>query len=1497
MASKKKKQKAKKGSTSKTVGSVMVVGGGIAGVQAALDLANSGYYVHLAEHSPAIGGVMAQLDKTFPTNDCSMCILSPKLVECGRHPNIILHTCTELESVTGEQGHFQITLRQKPRFISLDKCTGCGDCAEVCPVSVPSEFDQGLGSRKAIFKPYAQAIPGGYMIEKLDRSPCTNGCPGQVNAHAYVALIAQGKYREAMEVILRTLPFPGVIGRICPHPCETECRRGEVDAPVSICALKRFVADQVDIEELPLPEIEKRDEKVAIIGSGPAGLTAAYFLALDGYEVTVFEALPVAGGMLRVGIPDYRLPPEVLDKEIQAVTRLGVKIELNTALGRDVTVDGLFSESYKAIYLAIGAHKDLRLNIAGEDAEGAIPGVEFLRRVNLGELTKLSGRAVIVGGGDVAIDAARSALRLGAEKVTILYRRTRTEMPARENEVEDALAEGIEIQYLTAPNKIATKEDRVCGIECLRMELGEPDDSGRRRPIPVPGSEFILETEVVIPAIGQEPDGSFLAEEAELELSRRNTIVVDPVTYATSRDGVFAGGDAHTGPGIAIGAVAAGREAAVSISRYLQGEDLRAGREPGEIPQDNFRPIPEDIETRPRVEMPLVAMADRTKSFAEVELGLSEEQARAEAERCFDCMSCCECFECVAACKAEAVDHSMQEMEVKVEVGSIIAAPGFQAFDPSLYETYNYTTFPNVVTSMEFERILSASGPYQGHLVRPSDHKGPKKIAWLQCIGSRDINQCDHGYCSGVCCMYAIKEAVIAKEHSKEALDTAIFFMDMRTYGKDFDRYYNRAEEETGVRFIRSRVHSVERVAGTDDLELTYTTEEGTFETEIFDMVVLSVGMETSAPTLELAEKLGIDLDDDHFAATSSFAPVATSKPGIFVCGAFSGPKDIPYSVMEASAAAASSQAILASARGSLIREKTYEAERSIVDEEPRVGVFVCNCGVNIGGIVDVPAVSDYAKNLPFVVYVGENLFTCSQDTQEIMKEAIEEHRLNRVVVAACTPRTHEPLFQETIREVGLNRFLFEMANIRDQDSWVHQGEPEKATAKAKDLVRMAVAKASLLEPLEEIKVDLTPEALIIGGGVAGMVAALNLADQGFQTYLVEKTEQLGGHALKIKTTWKGEDVVSFVVDLIERIQGHENVEVLTNAEVKDVKGFVGNFVSTVVNGDGAREIAHGVAILATGAQAIEPDEYLYKTSDRVFRWHELEETIEANPAMAKQAKAAVFIQCVGSREPEHPYCSKICCTHSVQSALKLKEINPEMYVYVLYRDLRTYGPREDLYKEARQKGVIFIRYRLDDKPVVEEVIGEDGGKQLQVTVTDHILGRPITIKPDFINLATAIHPTDHEEVARLSKVPLNEDKFFLEAHMKLRPVDFATDGVFVCGLAHYPKPIEESIAQAQAAAGRAATVLSQKFVMVEPIVSAVDQDLCIGCGLCEASCAFSAIQLIKVEGKGYRAENISASCKGCGVCAAACPQQAIDMIHFRDRQIIAAIQAGGATE
>ena len=1467
------------------VGSVLVAGGGIAGIQAALDLANSGFYVHLVEKSPAIGGIMAQLDKTFPTNDCSMCIISPKLVECGQHPNINLLTCAELESVAGEEGNLQATVRQEPRFINLDKCTGCGDCAEVCPVTMSSEFDEGIGPRKATYKPYAQAIPGGYVIDKRDRSPCTNACPNHVNAHGYVALIAQGKYREAMEVILRTLPFPGVIGRICPHPCETACRRAEVDEPISICALKRFVADQVDIDDIPVPEIEKRDEKVAIIGSGPAGLTAAHFLALEGYESTVFESQSVAGGMLRVGIPDYRLPPEVLDKEIGAITRLGVEIKLNTALGRDVTIAGLFKEGYKAIYLAIGAHKDLQLNIPGEDAEGVLSSVDFLHRVNLGELTKLEGAAVIVGGGNVAIDTARSALRLGAEKVTIIYRRTRAEMPAYEYEVEDALAEGIDIQYLTAPQQILTKDNNVIGVQCIKMELGEPDSSGRRRPVPVPGSEFIVETDWMLPAIGQTPESAFLADTSGLEISRWGTIEADPVTFATNAEGVFAGGDAHTGPWVAIGAVAHGREAAISISRYLRGEDMGAGREPVEFPQENFVPIPEDIEAIPRAKQAHIGMAERTGGFAEVELGLSEEQARAEAAKCLNCMSCCECLACVTACQAEAVEHSMQGQEITLDVGSVILAPGAETFDPSLIDTYLYGKHPNVVTSIEFERILSASGPFQGHMIRPSDHKEPQKIAWLQCVGSRNVQHCDNGYCSAVCCMYAIKEAIVANEHSDEPLDTAIFFMDMRTYGKDFEKYYNRAKDDYSVRFVRSRIHSIDP-AENDNLELQYADDSGEIKVEEFDMVVLSVGLQPSKDAVELAQRLDIELNHYNFAETTSFEPVKTSRAGIYVCGAFRDCKDIPISVMEASAAAAAAATPLVEARNTMTTIKELPAERSVAGEDPRVGVFVCNCGINIGGVADVPAVAEYAKTLPKVVFVTDNLFTCSQDTQEKIREAIEENNLNRVVVAACSPRTHEPLFQETIREVGLNPYLFEMANIRDQNTWVHQQDKEAATEKAKDLVRMAVARALLLDPLQPVTLGLHKSALVVGGGVAGMVASLTLADQRFPVDLVEMSDQLGGNARKLRETWKGEEVGEYLEQLVSRVREHKDITVHFNTRVSGNAGFVGNFETTLENVDDPGQkntVQHGVTIVATGGKPFQPTEYLYGEDDRVFTHLDFDERLKENGDVLKNANRAVFIQCVGSREPDRPYCSKVCCTHSMESSLRLKERKPEMDVYILYRDVRTYGFREDLYKEAREKGVFFIRYSLEQKPQVS-----NGDGPLQVQVHDPILDRDVIIPTDLLILAAAILPNEGKEVAASFKISQNAEGFFLEAHAKLRPVDLGSDGLFLCGLAHYPKPIDESIAQAQAAAARAATVLAKDVITLEAVKAVVEPDLCAVCLTCVRTCPYD-VPYIGEEGT---AVIDPAGCRGCGACVAECPGKAISLQHFTDNQLIAKCDA-----
>ncbi len=843
------------------------------------------------------------------------------------------------------------------------------------------------------------------------------------------------------------------------------------------------------------------------------------------------------------------------------------------------------------------------------------------------------------------------------------------------------------------------------------------------------------------------------------------------------------------------------------------------------------------------------------------------------------------CKACEKFCSAGAVKFDDQEKRMTVHVGAIILAPGFQPFDPSKYDTYSYAKLPNVVTSMEFERILSASGPTMGHLARMSDHKEPKKIAWLQCVGSRDMHQCDHPYCSSVCCMYAIKEAVIAKEHSGDDLDCAIFFMDMRTHGKDFERYYDAAREKHGVRFIRSRVHSVEGISGTDDLIIKYATEEGELRQETFDMVVLSVGLETSPEALELARKLDIDLTESQFCRTGSFAPVATSKEGIYVCGAFQGPKDIPQSIIEASSAAARAGALLSSARNTLTKAKEVPEQKDIRGERPRIGVFVCNCGINIGSVVNVPAVRDYAKTLPYVEYVADNLYSCSQDTQETMAEVIKANNLNRIVVAACTPKTHEPLFQETLVNAGLNKYLFEMTNIRNQDAWVHKDSPQEATEKAKDLVRMAVAKVALMDSLPEAALEINQRALVLGGGISGMFAAKALSEQGYQVSLIERAPVLGGQALNLYRTWQGEDIQENLKALLGSVQSDKNIQVHLGAELTQVEGFVGNFKSTFEAGNIKGTIEHGIAVLATGCYEHKPEEYLYGKDPRVLTHQELDRKFIHNDPSLKSIKTAVFIQCVGSREPERPYCSRVCCTHSIESALHLKEMNPDMEVTILYRDIRTYGERELLYRKARQSGVLFIRFSLSQKPKV--TAGKDG---LEVEVMDHVLQRPVLLKADLFALASAIVPYKEQKLAQFFKVPMSEDGFFVEAHAKLGPSQFATDGVFLCGMAHYPKPIDESVAQAQAAASRAVTLLARKTISVSGMVAYVSPAVCSSCGVCVEICPYSAPSFIQKGPHTGKAEINPVLCKGCGLCVASCRSGALNLKGFEEGQIMAMI-------
>ncbi len=996
----------------KKIGSVLVVGAGVAGMQASLDLANSGYYVHLIDKSPTIGGIMSQLDKTFPTNDCAMCIISPKLVEVGRHLNINKLPNSQVETVEGEAGNFKVTLLNQPRYIDLTVCTACGQCRTVCPVSAPNEFNQSLDLREATSMRYPQAIPRGFTIDR------------------------------------------------------------------SIC---------------------------------------------------------------------------------------------------------------------IG-----------------------------------------------------------------------------------------------------------CGM-------------------------------------------------------------------------------------------------------------------------------------------------------------------------------------CEKACLAGAVHYDDQPRRTELSVGSIVLAPGNDIFDPTKLDTYGYANHPNIVTSLEFERILSASGPYRGHLMRPYYREEPKKVAWLQCVGSRNVNKCDNSYCSAVCCMYAIKEAVIAKEHSHSGLDTTIFFMDMRTYGKEFEQYYNRAKEQ-GVRFVRSRIHSVDP-EGESDLRISYVDETGEMQSDVFDMVVLSVGFEVGKETVELANRLGIEINKHKFAVTEGFMPVATTRPGVYVCGTFQGPKDIPQSVMEASGAAAGTSALLSEVRWTETKTRELPPERDVSDEEARVGVFICNCGINIGGIVDVPAVREYARTLPSVVHVEDNLFTCSQDTQVRMGEVIKQKGINRMVVAACTPLTHEPLFRETLLDIGLNKYLFEMANIRNQDSWVHMNDRPKATAKAKDLVRMSVARAALLKQLHEKKVGITQSGIVIGGGVAGLTAALNLAQQGFAVVLIEKEKDLGGTARNVRNTIDGLDVQAFIDKLIADVRANDAIEVLTESEIASFKGYKGNFTTKVRMGADKSEktIEHGVAVVATGAHEYKPTEFLYGQNDRVMTQMELDAAMHEKNKEVAAWNRVVMIQCVGSRNESNPNCSRICCQGAVKHALQLKAMNPEMEIYILYRDMRMYGLLEDYYAEARKQGIIFSRFDPERQP---EVDGD--GADLSVTFVDHVLRRPVKVPADAVILSAATLANNTDALASNLKVPRNAFGFFIEAHAKLRPVDFSSEGIYLCGTAHSPKLIGETITQAMAAASKAGSFLAGKTMNVGGAVAHVDPSKCAACLVCVMSCPYGVPRI--------NDENVSeineALCQGCGVCVSECPAKTIQLAHYEDDQVMMKVHA-----
>jgi heterodisulfide reductase subunit A len=1085
---------------------VLVIGGGIGGIQAALDLANYGVNVYIVERSPSLGGKMAQLDKTFPTNDCSLCILSPKLVEVARHPNIKVLTLSDVVSVVGESGDFQVIVKKHPKYVSEEICVGCGQCAERCPVKVPNEFDLELSMRKAIYIPFPQAVPLSYTID--------------------------------------------------PKKC-------------------------------------------------------LYF---------------------------------------------GLK--------------------------------------------------------------------------------------------------------------------------------------------------GKP--------------------------------------------------ILD-----------------------------------------------KAGR----------------------------------------------------------------CMLCVKVCDAKAIDHEQKEEEVELSVGSIIVATGFELIDPTIRTEYGYGNYDNVITGLQLERLLNASGPSDGHVVRPSDRSIPKNIVFIQCHGSRDLHRgCK--YCSRVCCMYAIKDAMISKEHEPEIENITVCYIDIRAYGKDFEEYYERAKKE-GIQFVRGRPAKIREDPKTKDLIIRFeNTETGEEKRIRANLLVLSNAMIPSPGTDNLAKILEVQQDSSGFfkEKQSNIGPIESTRGGIYLCGCAQGPKDIPDTVAQASAAAAKAVVPVIEYRENAKEEKIEERE---VTGAPRIGVFVCHCGVNIAGVVDVDEVSSYAETLPDVVYSTHTMYTCSDDTQKKIQEAIEEHNLTRVVVAACTPRTHESIFRDTCAKVGLNPFLFDMANIRDQCSWVHKNEPELATNKSKDLLRRAIDRCRLLEPLIPEKVDVTKSALVIGGGISGIQSAIDISNQGFQTYLVEKTPFLGGWVAQ-RGRLSPEDVpASELLGENYKILENSGIEILTDSEVLEIIGFIGNFEAKIMkNPRGvdtkccdacgkcvnvcpieipdefnaglierkavymnpsswprryaidfrhcdkcgkcmevcdkdaidldsqaeALKLDIGTIILATGCDVFNPKGYFgYGELPNIITNVELERIMalkdnESDLVIAgKRPKTVALIHCVGSRESDgFTGCSRYCCQVALHQAIQLRKMGVEVLSF--YRDIRAFSKgAEDLYQKARASGVTFLRYFQDEKPIIKKE-----GEETHIRITDKLFGKTLELSVDAVVLSVGMRPRE-KEVAALQdmlKIPLSANGFFLERHPKLAPVETNTDGIYLAGCAQYPKNIADSIAQASGTAVKASIVMAQDMVTTEPITSKIDQDICIGCELCLELCPYQAIERDE-EGNP---EVIKVLCKGCGTCGASCPMKAITMRHFTDNQLYAQV-------
>jgi heterodisulfide reductase subunit A len=885
---------------------VLVVGAGIAGIEAALKIAEAGKQVFLVEREPTIGGHMAKFDKCFPTLDCAACILTPKMTQVRAHPNIDLRTYAEVESVEPyDLRNFKVKIRRKPRYVNVDTCTGCGECANICPVTVLSEFDEGLGKRKAIFRPFPQAVPNVFTISRRGTPPCQAACSIHQNAQGYITLIAQGKFREALDVILRDNPLPSICGRICTHPCTLHCTRADVDEALNIPGLKRFVTDLYPDYELPKPKTS-RAEKIAIVGSGPAGLMCAYELRQRGYWPVIYEALPVIGGMLSVGIPAFRLPRDLIKTEIDRLKEIGISFKTSTSVGKTITVDQL-REQYAAVFIGIGAHVERKLKISGEDLPHIWGGIEFLRKVNLDGPFKLGKKVLVIGGGNSALDAARTALRCGAEEVTIVYRRTRAEMPADSQEVEAAEEEGVKLLFLTAPKAcLGNLKTGVTGLECQKMKLGAPDASGRPAPEPIPNSEFILSCDTLIATIGQIPDLAALGEKLGIETTRRGTLQADERTLETNIPGVFAGGDCVTGPDVVVNAMYAGKKAAISIDRYLRKQDMRSGREQEGPFRAQYAIDTAGVLTQKQISIPTIDLSHRTSSFDEVHTGYTAEMAKTEAQRCLDCGICCDCRLCATACEAKAIDYAMQDEIDEIVVGSIILATGFKAFNARRIPRYGYGKYPDVYTALEIERMVNSAGPTGGE-IRLRDGRKPTSVGIIHCVGSRDQNY--NSYCSRVCCMYSLKLAHLMKERTHAEVYN--FYIDMRTPGKAYEEFYDRLLQE-GAHFIRGRVAEVTDHAMTmaEEGKLVIRAEDtliGVVRRIPVDMVILAVGLEPQADAEEVRRKFYISCGSGGFFLERhpKLAPVSTFTDGIFIAGACQGPKDIQDTVAQAGATAA----------------------------------------------------------------------------------------------------------------------------------------------------------------------------------------------------------------------------------------------------------------------------------------------------------------------------------------------------------------------------------------------------------------------------------------------------------------------------------------------------------------------------------------------------------------------------------------------------------------